>query len=436
MELFNNVIWWINIAIIALFGGLFLFQFLFMFLCFLKPRKYPKAKKLHHFTFIIRAKNEEDVIADSVKSCLNVDYPKDKFNVFVLAHNCTDRTKEIALKNGAKIIEVHDLIKSHQNIGHAMRSAFDILEKQKYKTDYFLLLDADNQVDKNYLNACNNAADNGVALGRAFENSRNLTDNAISCMSGLWYIRDSRIACVGRSALRFGCVMNGPTSMIRSDLAFKWDALTNSEDLEFTLNRLIKEKLIVEYIDEAIVYEDQPTTLDDVFKRNSRMGGGLNKLFWTRGIQCLWHFFKNLFKKDVPFGTKLSYLDQYSNIAIIPGSFVACVWFPFYYIYSLVYTGIVGPMNIWGLGTFDLYWFIIFIIIVLCAALFVPFWFQPAISYIAERKRLFISNKKVVWISVIFFPAFMIIEAVAVIKGILLKSKWSKIKRSKTTIKQ
>ncbi|MCQ2796282.1 MAG: glycosyltransferase [Bacilli bacterium] len=436
MELFNNVIWWVNIAIIVLFGGLFLFQFLFMFLCFLKPRKYPEAKNIHHFTIVIRAHDEEDVIADSVKSSLKVDYPKDKFNVIVFAHNCKDNTAKIARELGARVVEVNDADICKPSLGTNMKHGLDTLKKEGYKTEYFVLIDADNQIDKNYLNACNKAADDGVAVGRTFENSRNLTDNVISCMSGLWYIRDSRIACVGRSALRFGCVMNGPTSMIRSDLAFNWDALSNSEDLEFTLNRLIKDKMIVEYIDEAVLYEDQPTTMDDIFKRNSRMGGGLNKLFWTRGIQCLGHFFKNLFKKDIPFGTKLSYLDQYSNIAIIPGSFVACIWFPFYYIYSLVYTGIVGPMNIWGLGVFDLRWFVIFIVIVLCAALFVPFWFQPAISYIAERKRLFISNKKVVLISVIFFPAFMIIEAVAVIKGILLKSKWSKIKRSHTTIKQ
>lgn len=435
MELFNNIIWWINVAIIILFGGLFLFQFLFMFLCFLKPRKYPEAKKIHHFTFIIRAHNEEDVIIDSVKSCLSVNYPEDKFKVIVFAHNCKDNTAKIAREAGARVIEISDS-NPKSNLAFSMKTGLSSLKQEGYQTEYFLLIDADNQVDKNYLNACNKAADDGVAVGRTFENSRNLTDNVISCMSGLWYIRDSRIACVGRSALKFGCVMNGPTSMIRSDLAFNWDAITNSEDLEFTLNRLIKEKMIVEYINEAVVYEDQPTTMDDVFKRNSRMGGGLNKLFWTIGIKCLGHFFKNLFKKDIPFGTKLSYLDQYSNIAIIPGSFVACVWFPFYYIYSLVYTGIVGPMNIWGLGAFDIKWFTIFIVIVLCAALFVPFWFQPAVSYIAERKRLFISNKKVVVISVIFFPAFMIIEAVAVIKGIILKSQWSKIKRSRTKINQ
>jgi len=437
MDLFNNIIWWVNIAIIILFGSLFLFQLGFMFLCFLKSKKFKESKNYKHFTIVIRAHDEEDVIKDSVSSCLKVDYPKDKFNVIVFCHNCKDKTAQLAKEAGARTIEVSDYDKKHQNLSYCMSLGIEVLKKEKYKTDYFCLIDADNQVDKNYLKACNNAANSGVKVGRVFENSRNLTDNMISCMNGLWYIRDGKIACSVRSALNLGCVMNGPTSVIESNILFnKWDSKSASEDIEFTLNRLLKDNMKVEYIEEAVIYEDQPTTLDDVFKRNSRMGGGLNKLFWTTGIKCIPYFFKNLFNKKIPWGTKLTALDQYCNIAIIPGSLVACIWFPFYYIYSLCYTGFIGPISIWGLGTYNLWWFALFIICVLAGVFFIPFWFQPLLSYLAEKKRLVNVNKKVMWASIILFPGFMIVEALAIAKGILFKSKWKKIKRSKTTIKQ
>ncbi len=437
MNLFNNIIWWVNIAIIILFGSLFLFQLIFMALCFLRPKKYKESNNYLKFTIIIRAHNEEDVIKDSIVSCLKIDYPRDRFNIIVFCHNCNDNTANIVRSMGIRAIEVNDFDSKHQNLSYCMKLGIDVLKNENFKTDYFTLLDADNQVDKNYLKACNNAANNGVKIGRVFENSRNLTDNVISCVNGLWYIRDGKIACSVRSALNLGCVMNGPTSLIESDILFnKWDSKTASEDIEFTLNRLLKDNMKVEYVEEAVIYEDQPTTLDDVFKRNSRMGGGLNKLFWTTGIKCIPYFFKNIFNKKISFGTKMTAIDQYCNIAIIPGSLIACIWFPLYYIYSLLYTGLVGPISIWGFGTYNLHWFTIFIVCVLAGAFFIPFWFQPLLSYLAEKKRLINVNKKIMWISIFIFPVFMLVEALAIAKGIIFKSKWKKIKRSSTIIKQ
>ncbi|MCI1735094.1 MAG: glycosyltransferase family 2 protein [Bacilli bacterium] len=437
MELFNNIIWWVNIAIIIIVASVFLFQLMFMSLCFLKPRKYPKAKTFHDFTVVIRARNEEDVIADAIDSVYRCDYPKDKLRVVVFCHNCTDKTAEIVRAHGARAIEITDHDPKHQKASYCMYwGTQELLKDPKGTYEFFLLIDADNQLDKNYILACNDAADDGVVLGRTFENSKNLTDNLLSCMTGLWYARDDRFACRARSALHFGCVMNGCASMIKSEYLLNWDAMSSSDDIEFTLNRLVKDQKIVEYIDDAIVYEDQPTTLQDVFKRNTRMGNGLNKLFWGIGQKCLIGFFKNLFNPKLPLGTKLSYLDQYWNIGTIPAAFLAMVWFPLYYIYSLCYTGLVGPFVIWGLGSFDIWWFMWFIIAVLLAAYVVPFLIQPFVSYIAEKKRLIIKNKAVMAWSIILFPSFMIVNAVAVVQGILSKPKWGKLKRSKTKVSQ
>lgn len=437
MELFNNIIWWLNIAVIIIVGGCFIFQLLFMLLCFLKPKQYKKATTYHKFTIVIRARNEEDVIGDCVDSCFNVNYPKDKYQVVVYCHNCTDNTAKIAREHGARVIEIVDKDPTHQKLSWNVYHGSQVLKNDPEGTHEFILsVDADNQLDKEYLNACNDAADSGVIVGRTFENSKNLTDNILSCMSGLWYARDDRFACRGRSALNFGCVMNGCSSMIRADYYFKWDAFSASEDIEFTINRLLKDNIKVEFIDKAVVYADQPTTLDDVFKRNTRMGNGLNKLFWSTGIKLLPAFFKNLFRKDLDLGTKLTFLDQYFNIATIPAAFLAIAWFPLYYIYTLIYTGITGPIYIYGLGYFSWLWFLLFIVIVIGAVYLVPFWLQPLVSYIAEKKRLVITNKKTMYLSIIFFPTFMIINAVAIVKGIISKPKWEKIKRSKTKIQQ
>ncbi len=435
MEIFNTVIGWVNILVIILVASVFLFQLLFMFTFFIKPRQYKKAKKYHDFTIIIRAHNEEDVIADSVTSALKADYPEDKKHVIVFCHNCTDKTAEIAQQCHARTILLEDHDPKHQKASYCMKLGMNALKEDKEHTyEYFLFIDADNQIDKDYLLRCNDAADEGVELGRTYENSKNLTDNVISCMTGLWYCRDDFFACRSRSALHLGVVMNGCCSMVKAEYALDWDAMSSSDDIEFTLNRLLKDGKKVEYIDKAMVFEDQPTTLGDMYKRNSRMGNGLSKLFWSTGVKCLGKFFKTLFNPKVSFSLKMTYLDQYFNIATIPASVLAVLWFVPYYVYCLIYTGLGNTMTILGMGSFEFLWFLIFVLIVACGCYLLPFFLQPLISSIVERKKLVIKNKKIVVFSILLFPGYMLLQAGSIIAGIFSKPKWAKLKRSKTKI--
>jgi len=437
MDIFNNILWWVNIVVIIIVASTFIFQLIFMAFFWLKGKKYPETDNYHKFTFAIRACNEEDVIADSVDSCLKVDYPKDKLQVVVFAHNCKDRTAEIARAHGARVVEINDPDPTHRKPSYCIKGGLDKLKLDPQGThEYILFLDADMQVHKDYVKECNKAADSGVVLGRTFENSRNLSNNMISCMSGLWYIRDNFFACRARNAMGLGCVMNGGCSMLKAEYGFNWDAMSSSDDIEFTIKRMYKDKQKVDYIDNAIAYEDQPETIKDVFNRNTRMGNGLNKLFWTDGMKLLQCFFLNLFNPKMKFSFKMAMLDQYLNLASIPIAFLAVAWFPVYYIYTLIWVGLTGPLVIYGLGSFTLLWFILFIVIVVAAAFFVPFFLQPLISYLCVKKRLVIKNQSVVTRSIIFFPCFMLISAWAVIQGILTNSKWKKVKRSKTKIEQ
>ena len=57
------------------------------------------------FLILIPAHNEEAVIGSLVKNLMKLDYPKELYDVAVIADNCTDRTAEISRSLGAKVIE-------------------------------------------------------------------------------------------------------------------------------------------------------------------------------------------------------------------------------------------------------------------------------------------------------------------------------------------
>ena len=442
MDLVTTIFFWISVGVVAYIVLSFLFQLSFGLLFILPVKKHPKTEPKHSFTFVIKARDEENVIGNCVDSCFKCDYPKELMHVVVFCHNCSDNTAKVAREHGAEVIEINDDNPKHKNAGYCLYYGFkELKENQRWEYDYFLILDADNEVDKNYLRACNDAANAGVQLGRTYENSKNLTQNMYSCMSGLWYIRDNRIASHSRQALHLGTVMNGCCSFIKAEYCLEWDCLTSSEDLEFTVKMLYKHNLKCEYIEDAILYEEEPTTIDDIRNRNGRMGNAVHKLFWTHGFKLLGAFFKNLFNFKIPFSTKLSYLDQFTNLESITAAFVALIWLPFYFVFTIV-TGVIkgGPLvvlNGSGGVLFDFTWWSFFVVCIIAASLayFIPFFIEPLVCFITERKKLVITNKKIMFWSIVLFPFFMLLTAFSIFRGILTKkSNWQKINRTSVSL--
>ena len=93
-------------------------------------------EKTNRFMAIIPAHNEENVIEALIQSLNNQDYPKDHYDIYVIADNCTDRTAEIAKNCGAIVMERHD--EEHKTKGYALQWFL----KQKIGSYTFRLIDA------------------------------------------------------------------------------------------------------------------------------------------------------------------------------------------------------------------------------------------------------------------------------------------------------
>ena len=56
------------------------------------------------FLVLIPAHNEERVIGDIIRNLEDMDYPREMYDYYVIADNCTDRTAEVAREAGANVI--------------------------------------------------------------------------------------------------------------------------------------------------------------------------------------------------------------------------------------------------------------------------------------------------------------------------------------------
>ena len=109
--------------------------------------------KNHKFMAIVPAHNEEAVIKNLVESLKAQNYPKELYDIYVIADNCTDKTAEIAKDAGAIVLKRFD--EAHKTKGYALN--WFLKQKIDEKADYdaFCVFDADNIVDKNFIKNMN-----------------------------------------------------------------------------------------------------------------------------------------------------------------------------------------------------------------------------------------------------------------------------------------
>ena len=222
-----------------------------------KRKTFPKSEEKLRYGIIIPARNEENVVAGLIESVRKCNYPQDKLDVFVIAHNCTDRTAEVArATNGAYVYEYNN--PEECTMGYAFRYLFKQIKRDYGIENYdgFFLFNADNILDKQYFEKMNDAF---VACDRkcvitSFRNSKNFGSNLLSAMYGLYFAYGCRFESRGRTVLGCSTRVQGTGYVINSKIVKDgWNYVTLTEDWEFTADQLLQNNKIV-FCDEAMFY--------------------------------------------------------------------------------------------------------------------------------------------------------------------------------------
>ena len=263
-----------------------LYQFIISLCSFVKIKEKPlKEDKQHKFMTIIPAHNEEKVVANLVESLKKLDYPKDLYDIYVIADNCTDKTAEVAKKAGAILYERFD--EAHKTKGHALQwfLAQKIEEDAPY--DAFCIFDADNIVDENFLKVMNKKLCQGEEVVQGYKDIKNPSDSWVSAGYAIFYWTMHRFYHLARYNIGLSPLMNGTGFMVKFDVIKPqgWNTKTLTEDIEFSLKRIIEGKKLG-WARDAIVYDEQPVGFKQSWTQRSR---------WTVGhMQCLKEYTKPL----------------------------------------------------------------------------------------------------------------------------------------------
>lgn len=227
--------------------------------------------RFRRFAVVVPAHNEEASLQATLCSLRALSYPRDLYDIVVVADNCTDRTAEIGRAGGAVVLERSSA--DERGKGHALRWAFDRLLQESYEG--FVVCDADTIASVNLLTEVNRAFDAGAGACQCNDQVKPAPGSWSAEATRAGFLLYNFVRPLGRSVI--GCSAglrgNGMAFAAETLRQIPWSAYSRAEDLEYGLVLLLH-GIRVMFVRDALVLATMPTDARNAETQRAR---------WERG---------------------------------------------------------------------------------------------------------------------------------------------------------
>lgn len=242
---------------------------------------FPSVPMDNRYAVLISARNEAKVVPNLINSIREQTYPSSLVDIWLVADNCTDDTAEVVRSMGCQVVERHNLEEIGK--GYALTYLLDEMIARGKASDYeaFFVFDADNRLDKHYIEEMNKAFQSGFRILTSYRNSTNISENWVSSGSALWFIRESRFLNNSRMLFGASCHVGGTGFMFSQEVMQRnngWKFHLLTEDLEFTMDSVLHGDRIG-YCGTAILYDEQPVSFLQSWRQRLRWSKGFLQVF-------------------------------------------------------------------------------------------------------------------------------------------------------------
>ena len=229
----------------------------------------------------IPAYKEDEVIVEAAQEAISHNYPKEKFDVVVVADSLKQETLDrLALLDGLKVVEVKFDVSTKVK---ALNTAF---RKLKNQYDIGVILDADNIMEEGFLANVSTYYSKGYLAIQGQRVAKN-KNTSMAVLDGLSEAINNHIYREGTSALHLSC------SFIGSGMAIDYKLMTSTlEQMDSVggFDRDMEVKLVgkgvkVYYLKKAIVYDEKVEN---------------TKVFANQRKRWIYSQYNYLFKEFVP----------------------------------------------------------------------------------------------------------------------------------------
>jgi len=239
-------------------------------------------EQLKYYPFVsilVPAHNEAVVIKKTVIALLELDYPKDKYEIIIINDNSSDKSSQLLQEMQKNHEERNLIVINTDNIigGKGKSNALNIgLEKSK--GEILAVYDADNTPDRKALKYLVQTLIKDKSLGavigkfRCRNKDRNLLTNFIN-IETLTY---QWMAQAGRWNLLGLCTIPGTNFVVRREIMDAmdgWDTKAITEDTEVSF-RIYRMGYKIKFMPLAVTYEQEPETVKVWFRQRNRWAKG------------------------------------------------------------------------------------------------------------------------------------------------------------------
>ena len=222
-------------------------------------RKFKPAKKKHKYAILIAARNE---------------------------------------KNGAVCYERFD--NEHKTKGFALQYLLEKIGEDYGRMSFegYFIFDADNLLKSDYISKMNDAFDSGEKIITSYRNTKNFDENWIASTYAIHWIRSIRCNHRARSVLRLATNIQGTGFLFTNEIVKNgWHYTSLTEDRALTADA-VAQGYRISYQDEAMFYDEQPTSLKVALRQRTRWSKGHLLAFIESGPYLFINiFFGKLFLK-------------------------------------------------------------------------------------------------------------------------------------------
>ena len=198
------------------------------------PSSGPSANARPRVVVLVPAHDEAGYIGRCLETLREQDYPSARYEVVVIADNCTDETAAIAASRGVTVMERDDATAPGK--GRALRWAIDRLFASRADIDAVAVVDADSVADRHLISGLATRLGGGADAVQGEYLALTDGDGAKSELRSASMLLFHRVRFGGRAALGLPChlVGNGMAFSRRLLEEHPWDAFTSAEDLEWS----------------------------------------------------------------------------------------------------------------------------------------------------------------------------------------------------------
>jgi len=295
------------------------------------------------FALLVPAHNEEQVVAQTVQSVLAVDYPRELFEIFVVADNCTDATAANARAAGATVLEREDADLRGKN--EAVRFAMKHALADERDFDAVIVIDADNVVSKNILSEFNNRLLKGERVIQAYLDTKNPDDTWITWMYAISYWITARFMQLAPAQAGLPCQLGGTGYCIEAETLREhgWDVTALTDDLEYTM-KLVLHGINPTWAHDAVIYDEKPLTMGSSMRQRLRWMQG----HWDVASRYAGPLFRRAWREKSPSAFHAGLYCLAPTRIVLWGVTLAFVWVPFFVPQAIGLA--IHPWSVLGIG--------------------------------------------------------------------------------------